>query len=54
MEVYGKPKVTNKISIPIVEDLTQNFSIDWLCSRSISFLHFHNQVVSFSRNTLSK
>lgn len=54
IQVYGKPKVTNKISIPIVEELTQNFSIDWLASRSISFLHFHNQVIIFSKNTLSQ
>ena len=42
--IYGSPKVSNKTSNPIVEDLTNGFGIDWLSSRSKSFLNFHTQV----------
>ena len=42
--IYGFPKVSTKTSNPIVEDLTNGFDIEWLSSRSKSFLNFHSQV----------
>ncbi len=43
--VYGQAKVPNKISNPIVEQLTTSFDTAWLASRSDSFKWFHNEVV---------
>ena len=45
--VYGIPEAINAISIPIVNELTTQFDIEWLESRSNSFRHFHRQVQSF-------
>ena len=42
--IYGFPKVSTKTSNPIVEDLTNGLDIEWLSSRSKSFLNFHSQV----------
>lgn len=49
-EVYGAAKVSNAISNPIVDKLTKEFDIDWLSSRSMSFLNFHNRVKSISQS----
>ncbi len=47
LAVYGNIKASNKVSIPIVESLTNTFDIAYLESRSESFRNFHNQVKSF-------
>jgi hypothetical protein len=50
-QVYQVKKASNSISIPIVKNLTENFDIQWLESRSESFRHFHNQVIEFVKNS---
>ncbi|AQG81791.1 hypothetical protein [Spirosoma montaniterrae] len=47
LEVYGQEDPPNEISNPIVDDLSKQFDITWLESRSESFRHFHKQVLAF-------
>lgn len=49
-KLYGNAKASNRISLPIVEDLSKKLDIDFLESRSKSFNHFHQQVKSFIEN----
>lgn len=46
-QLYGSPKTSTRHSNPIVEGLAANLDIDWLASRSTSFLAFHSQVQAF-------
>jgi hypothetical protein len=46
-EVYGEEEPPNRVSNPIVDELSKRFDIPWLESRSDSFKHFHNQVIEF-------
>lgn len=46
-QLYGSPKVSTQHSNPIVEGLAANLDIEWLASRSISFLAFHKQVEAY-------
>lgn len=46
-QLYGSPKVSTRHSNPIVERLAANIDIDWLASRSTSFLAFHKQVEAY-------
>ena len=50
--LYGSAKVSNKISIPIVEKYSKLLDIDYLLSRSESFMKFHNQVKDFIVNLI--
>jgi hypothetical protein len=45
--LYGGAKVSTRHSNPIVERIAGELDIDWLASRSTSFLAFHNQVMVF-------
>ena len=45
--IYGMPEAINAVSNPIVNELTMQFEIEWLESRSDSFRHFHQQVQLF-------
>lgn len=45
--LYGSPKVSTRHSNPIVERLAAGLDIDWLASRSGSFLSFHRQVTGY-------
>lgn len=45
--LYGGPKVSTRHSNPIVERIAMGMDIDWLASRSTSFLAFHKQVEAF-------
>jgi len=46
-KLYGSPKTSTRHSNPIVERTAANMDIDWLASRSISFLAFHKQVQEY-------
>jgi len=46
-KLYGSPKVSTRHSNPIVERLAANLDINWLASRSLSFLAFHKQVEAY-------
>ena len=46
-KLYGAPKVSTRHSNPIVERLAASIDIDWLASRSPSFLAFHKQVEAY-------
>jgi len=46
-QLYGSPKVSTRHSNPIVERLAATIDIDWLASRSLSFLSFHKQVEGY-------
>ena len=46
-KLYGSPKVSTRHSNPIVERLASDMDIDWLSSRSLSFLAFHKQVEAY-------
>jgi len=48
--LYGSPKVSNKISIPIVEAYSKSLDFEYLLSRSESLKIFHNQVKIFTLN----
>jgi hypothetical protein len=48
--VYGSPKISNKKSIPIVEEYSKQIDFDYLESRSESFRVFHNSVKNFLMN----
>ena len=48
--IYGFSKVSTKTSNPIVENLSNGFDINWLSSRSKSFLNFHSQVKTLKSN----
>lgn len=45
--VYGNEDPPNELSNPIVNELSKQFDINWLESRSESFRHFHHQVTAF-------
>lgn len=45
--VYGSRTPSTKHSIPIVNSLSNQLDIEWLCSRSLSFNSFHQLVVLF-------
>ena len=45
--VYGIPEAVNAISNPIVENLSAEFEVSWLESRSESFRHFNKQIQDF-------
>ena len=45
--VYGIADAVNAISNPIVEELSAQFEVEWLESRSPSFRSFHQQVKRF-------
>ena len=45
--LYGSAKISNKISIPIVEEYSKLLDFDYLESRSESFREFHNRVKDF-------
>lgn len=47
ISLYGAAKVATRHSNPIVEQLAATLEIDWLASRSASFLAFHRQVVAY-------
>lgn len=47
IKVYGKPKMPLILALPIVEELAASLDIEWLASRSSSFLAFHQQVVGY-------
>lgn len=47
LAVYGHDDPPNELSNPIVNELSTNFDVSWLESRSDSFKHFHNQVKTF-------
>ncbi|MDB5239404.1 MAG: hypothetical protein JWP57_29 [Spirosoma sp.] len=51
-EVYGFEDPPNELSNPIVDDLSKQFDISWLESRSGSFKHFHSQVKIFVAQTI--
>ena len=46
-KLYGSPKTSTRHSNPIVESTAANMNIDWLASRSTSFLAFHKQVQGY-------
>ena len=46
-QVYGKPKLPLSLALPIVEKLANAMDIEWLTSRSPSFLAFHKQVEAY-------
>ena len=46
-KLYGSPKTSTRHSNPIVERTAANMDIDWLASRSTSFLAFHKQVQEY-------
>ena len=48
--IYGSPKISNKKSIPIVEEYSRQIDFDYLESRSESFREFHNRVKYFLVN----
>lgn len=48
--LYSSPKVSNKISIPIVEEFSRQIDFEYLESRSESFRVFHNSVKNFLLN----
>ena len=48
--LYSSPKVSNKISIPIVEEFSKQIDFEYLESRSESFRFFHNSVKNFLLN----
>ena len=48
--LYSSPKVSNKISIPIVEEYSKQIDFEYLESRSESFKVFHNSVKFFLLN----
>ncbi|MBC7540851.1 MAG: hypothetical protein H7281_18665 [Bacteriovorax sp.] len=48
--LYGGAKVSNKISLPIVEEYSKLLDFDYLESRSESFREFHNRVKYFIVN----
>lgn len=50
--LYGGAKVSNRHSNPIVEHYAHGMDIDWLASRSVSFLAFHSQVQTFLTSLL--
>jgi hypothetical protein len=45
--LYSSPKVSNKISIPIVEEYSKQIDFEYLESRSESFRVFHESVKDF-------
>lgn len=45
--LYGSPKVSTRHSNLIVERLAAGLDIEWLASRSGSFLAFHSQVTDY-------
>ena len=45
--VYGSHKPPPKLSIPIVDALSSQFDVEWLCTRSESFNTFHQAVIRF-------
>ena len=45
--LYRSAKVSNKISIPIVEEYSKSLDFEYLVSRSESFREFHNWVKDF-------
>ena len=45
--LYGSAKVSNKISTPIVEEISKNIDFDYLENISISFNTFNSQVKKF-------
>lgn len=49
-ELYGSAKVSNNISIPIVEEVSKNIDFDYLENISISFNTFNSQVKKFIIN----
>lgn len=46
-QVYGKPKMPLSLSLPVIVALAADMDIEWLASRSPSFLAFHNQVEAY-------
>ena len=48
--LYRSAKVSNKISIPIVEEYSKSLDFEYLVSRSESFREFHNRVKYFLVN----
>ncbi len=46
-KLYGSPKTSTRHSNPIVERTAVNMNINWLASRSTSFLAFHTQVKEY-------
>ena len=47
LAVYNAKKCSTKHSNPIVAELSAGMEIEWLASRSTSFLAFHTQVQSY-------
>ena len=47
LAVYNARKCSTKHSNPIVEELAAGLDIDWLATRSASFLAFHTQVQEY-------
>jgi hypothetical protein len=50
IELYGKARVSNNISIPIVKEISKNIDFDYLENISISFNTFNSQVKKFINN----
>ncbi len=48
--LYGKPKVSNEKSNPIVEEFSKALDFEYLVSRSESFKAFHSRVKKFIEN----
>ncbi len=48
--LYRSAKVSNKISIPIVEEYSKSLYFEYLASRSESFNAFHSRVKKFVEN----
>jgi len=52
IKLYGKPKPPLSLALPIVEEIAATLDIDWLASRSLSFLAFHKQVEAYLASLL--
>lgn len=50
--LYGNARATNKVSSPIVENLSKNIDIEHLESRSESFRIFHKKIEKFINTTV--
>lgn len=50
IELYGKARASNKISIPIVEEISKNIDFEYLENVSISFNTFNSHVKKFINN----
>ncbi len=48
--IYGSKKATNKVSNPIVENLSQSIDFEWLTHHSESFNDFYEQVKILLKN----